>query len=90
MRTTSEKGARPRNCKTRPYCPEWHSALIRSNTNTNAVPNTYMNTNVNANTIPTQIKYEIKIYKDISCTPSLLAMSDTQIDLIQCLNFAQN
>ena len=32
MRTTSEKGARPRNCKTRPYCPEWHSALIRSNT----------------------------------------------------------
>ena len=49
-----------------------------------------MNTNVNANTIPTQIKYEIKIYKDISCTPSLLAMSDTQIDLIQCLNFAQN
>ena len=49
-----------------------------------------MNTNVNANTIPTQIKYEIKIYKDISCNPSLLAMSDTQIDLIQCLNFAQN
>ena len=32
MKTTSEKGARPRNCKTRPYCPEWHSALIRSNT----------------------------------------------------------